>query len=401
MAKITIIIGGHLCTAPRALKEAQALSRAGHSVKVIGVTFEKRYAGWDQHLLQGARFTYQSVLDLRCRHSLSALQQRAQRKLAQFIYRKAGYCLPELYGYGTQRLYKAALKENADLTIVHSEAGLWIAAQLIDHGQRVGVDFEDWFSQDLPLSARTSRPVEQLEELERQLAKACRYRLVTSQAMAEQFAAVYECAAPLAIPNAVSALPLELSANKQPRLHWFSQTLGRNRGIEQLLQALNSVTYDCEIYLRGNCSTEFQNWIKNNTPERFKEFLYIQPSIPPWELPISLRNYDIGLALETATIGNKNYTISNKLFQYYEAGLAVIATATAGQSSAWSKETSPGELIAPDNAEALASAINCLLGDPEKRNAARCNARRLHESRFDWSKFEPQLVEACNDALRS
>ena len=41
----------------------------------------------------------------------------------------------------------------ADLTIVHSEAGLWVGKQLIQKGYAVGVDFEDWFSRDLLPSA--------------------------------------------------------------------------------------------------------------------------------------------------------------------------------------------------------------------------------------------------------
>jgi hypothetical protein len=40
MAKVLILIGGHLCTAPRSQKEAETLANAGHDVMVRGVWFD-------------------------------------------------------------------------------------------------------------------------------------------------------------------------------------------------------------------------------------------------------------------------------------------------------------------------------------------------------------------------
>jgi hypothetical protein len=40
MAKILILIGGHLCAAPRSQKEAETLTNAGHGVIVRGVWFD-------------------------------------------------------------------------------------------------------------------------------------------------------------------------------------------------------------------------------------------------------------------------------------------------------------------------------------------------------------------------
>ena len=59
--------------------------------------------------------------------------------------------------YCTRELLTAAQQLAADLYIAHSEPGLWVAAQLARMGRRIGVDMEDWFSEDLLPEARRDR----------------------------------------------------------------------------------------------------------------------------------------------------------------------------------------------------------------------------------------------------
>ena len=55
-----------------------------------------------------------------------------------------------------------------------------------------------------------------------------------------------------------------------------------------------------------------------------------------------IATYDVGLALEPNTPLNKDLTISNKILQYLNAGLAVFATPTQGQREVLSHEASAG-----------------------------------------------------------
>ncbi|WP_143467532.1 glycosyltransferase family 1 protein [Leptolyngbya ohadii] len=51
MAKILILTGAHLCTAPRPQKEADSLSAAGHEVIVRGIWFDPVLVDRDRHLM--------------------------------------------------------------------------------------------------------------------------------------------------------------------------------------------------------------------------------------------------------------------------------------------------------------------------------------------------------------
>ena len=165
MSKILILIAGHLCTAPRARKEADTLAAAGHDVIVRGIWYDSGFAERDRAIMSERRWRFDPIVDLRPISPVARSRNigvRARGRLAREMHARFGKFTPSMLGFHPGAMLKAALSENADLTIVHSEAGLWVGEQLLEMGMRVGVDFEDWFSEDLLPEARRTRPVEQL-----------------------------------------------------------------------------------------------------------------------------------------------------------------------------------------------------------------------------------------------
>ena len=55
MAKILILIGAHLCTAPRPQKEAETLANAGHDVTVRGCWFDPEMVKRDRLNIGGVK----------------------------------------------------------------------------------------------------------------------------------------------------------------------------------------------------------------------------------------------------------------------------------------------------------------------------------------------------------
>src|SRR5260370_8647142 len=202
MSRILILIAGHLCSAPRPTKEAETLSAAGHEVTVKGLWFDGELAKRDRQLIASRRWGFDPVLDLRgisLGSRAKCINLRTRRRLAQETCGRLGRFTPSLLGYGPNEMLKAALSESADLTIVHSEAGLWVGAQLLKKGMRVGVDFEDWFSEDFLPKDRIRRPITQLRIYQADVIGQSDYRVTTSHALADELCRAY--AAPL--PNVV------------------------------------------------------------------------------------------------------------------------------------------------------------------------------------------------------
>ncbi len=406
MAKILILIGAHLCTAPRPQKEADTLAAAGHQVIVRGFWFDPELVRRDRILFSQKKWQFQPIIDFQPNHRINNLNIRLQSKIAKEKFQRFGQFSPGLLGYGAKAMLKVARQTQADLTIVHSEAGLWVGNQLLNEGFRVGVDFEDWFSEDLLLSTRTTRPIQQLKAFERRLAQECTYSLTTSNAMAEAIAQSYPATKPTVIYNSfpwtersqLDGQKRDRKNSKYPSLHWFSQTIGQGRGLKTLFQALPYLNIPVEIHLRGNCSTSTRQWIEQQVSLNWRDHIFIHPTVPNNELLSRVAEHDIGLALETPKIPSRNLTITNKIFQYLQAGLAVIATETQGQQEVFSQFPTIGRLIPSSSPIRLAEALTKLLTDPEKLALAKISALEAAEN-LSWEHQAQKLLTAVKQAL--
>ena len=406
MARILILIGAHLCTAPRPQKEAATLAAAGHDVTVCGVWFDAELASRDRNLASQQTYRFEPALDFRPNQpNLRRWSVRLQSRLAREGFLRWGLFFPTLMGYGAKALLQKAKNFNADLTIVHSEAGLWVAQQLMKNGYRVGVDFEDWFSQDLLPEAQKKRPIEHICRLERLLMEQCTYKLTTSQAMATALSDYYSVAAPQVIYNSFprkdGVEPKLHEPSKPLKLHWFSQTIGPGRGLETLFSALPMLNISAEVHLRGNYPASSQAWMEPLIPSNWRSQVFIHPLVSNTELPKRIADHDIGLALETPYCKSREYTVTNKLFQYLQAGLATIASNTIGQQEILTQVPKAGTLIPYDDASALATAINQYGNDRDYLQRSKQAAYTAGQQIFYYENQVPTLLKALDRALKS
>ncbi len=410
MARILILIGAHLCTAPRPQKEADLLAKAGHDITVCGVWFDEELVERDRQIIANKAWLFQPVLDFRSSRDnrWQHLMVRLQARIVRTLFRRFGWFSPSLLGYGVRKLLKEARTRKADLTIVHSESGLWVGRSLLSQGLQVGVDFEDWFSRDLLPGA--IRPVRQLEQLERFLAQHCIYCLTTSQALSESIASTYNVPRPTVIYNAFSQSNIaendtadKLYQQSTIKLHWFSQKIGPGRGLELLFQALHQLDlnsdYSIEIYLRGQHSEETRYWVNSQVPNAWRSHIFLESTVSNEKLLACTAQYDIGLALEQSTPPSRNLTITNKLFQYLQAGLAVIATPTAGQREILTQNPQVGALMLDFTPEAFVAVLEPLVRSPQRLIQAKRAARQKFEKHYAWEHQQHKLLTAVDRAL--
>ncbi len=411
MARVLILIGAHLCTAPRPQKEAETLAKAGHDVSVRGFWFDPLHAERDLALAQGRRWQFRPLIDFRP-VSLAgrgrSFAVRAFHRMARELQMRFGTFSPAVLGYGVGAMFKTALAENADLSIVHSEAGLWVGGRLLDKGLRVGVDFEDWFSEDLLPEARKARPVALIKSFEQRLMRECSYRLTTSNVLASALSETYDAPTPAVVYNTFPFAERENIDGQIrdrrnptiPSLHWFSQTIGPGRGLEMLFGSLRYVTYPVEIHVRGNHSEETRRWINTLLPQGWADRVFIHKTVGNTELISRIHEHDIGLALEMPYCLSRQLTITNKLFQYLQAGLAIIATNTPGQREVLERCPDAGMLVSGDDPRAIADAIESLAKDKERLAMAKSASLIAAKAMFCWEVEEENLLRESEKALK-
>ncbi len=404
MAKILILIGAHLSTAPRPQKEAETLAKAGHEVIVRGFWFDPELVKRDRLLMKDKQWRFEPIVDFQPSHPWQNWQIRLKGRIAQEKHKRWQLFAPELLGYGAKAMLKLARQIRADLTIVHSEVGLWVANQLLDDGLRIGVDFEDWFSEDLLPEARVTRSIPQLKKYEARLVKECQYCLTTSNAMAKAISQAYDVPEPTVVYNTFPKTEREYIDGEiqdrqnldLPSLHWFSQTIGIGRGLETLFSALNHLQTPVEIHLRGNYSESSRKSLEPLIPSQWRKYIFIHPTVPNHELLSRIAEHDIGLALEQTDTNSRNYTVTNKLFQYLQGGLTVVATDTLGQKEILSQYPQVGSLIPSNNPVALANALESLLQDLSKLQVSKNNALKIFNDQLCWEHQARVLLDQVN-----
>jgi glycosyltransferase involved in cell wall biosynthesis len=401
-ARILIVTNGQLGRNPRPWKEADALAQAGYAVTVLMVRNHAATEAEEQRALEGAGFRREAVdlipgfaagpWRLLARRGAAA----AARRLAKFTRR------PTIHTLGPARLLlRRARQLPADLTIVHNEVPHWVGVQLMADGRRVAADIEDWHSEDLMPDQRRNRPLALLRSVEGELLARAAYTTTTSQALADALHARYGGTRPSVIANAfpLQADPHRGPPGNPPAWFWFSQTLGPGRGLESFLDAWALTRQPSRVVLLGAPVPGFAEALRARLPAARRAALSFLPPVAPAALPTLIAQHDLGLALEDAAIVNRDLTITNKVLQYLNAGLAVLATPTAGQREVLAHAPGAGLIAEMAVPGAAAAVLDGMLADRALLARRQAAARRAAEAVYSWEREAPRLVALAARAL--
>ena len=406
MARICIVTGAHLCRNPRVVKEAGTLADAGHDVSVLGPALASDLVPEDRALARGAGWTHRYVVDVRPEAGRSRHVHRAVRRLATEAGRRLGMERPEALGYGVWALLRAARDEAADLTIGHQEVGTWVCARLARAGQRVGVDIEDWYSRLPNPDQQAGVPLDLLRDVEVYTLRRAAYATTTSCALADALATTCDAPAPRVVYNAfpwsdreaLDGRTLDHPARDRLSLHWVSQTIGPDRGLDLLFDGLRHVATPVDVHLRGTLPNAYAGWLRETFPSE-THGLHVHPLVPPSELLSRIAEHDVGIALERSDNANRDLTVTNKILHYLVGGLAVVATRTAGQEEVAAAAPGAVDLVAQGDPRAMGAAIEPLAADPDRLRRARAAALDAARRKFCWERQAPTVVEAAAVAL--
>lgn len=403
---VMIVIVGHLASAPRVQKEAAALRRAGARVVVRGNWFDSMLATEDMALAKELDVDFAPVVDLR-RDGGGRIADRLRHRIAHERFNRFGHLSARVLGPGAPELLRAARGICADLTMVHSEAGLWVGRKLLDQGLRVGVDFEDWFSRDQLPADRNATAREALHSLEHFMLRNAHCCLTTTSVMAEAMAADAET---IRVPTVVrNCFPTMTTGVADPvdgdpvdkaavSFYWFSQTIGPGRGLETLAQALPLLRGHWQLNLRGSLHG-YREWFERTFPREIRGRIQCLDPVTNAELPLRTRSHDVGLAIELPYCLNKQLTASNKIHEYLRAGLAVIATRTQGQQEVMQASPGAGVLVDASDAQALATAMQRMLDEPLHLLSCQRSSAQAGHLVWDWPLHEPILLRALANAI--
>jgi glycosyltransferase involved in cell wall biosynthesis len=412
MTKIVIISGIQVIDNPRVVKEADALSEAGHEVEVLAAIHDAASARRTEHLLAGRPWRHTAVLDLvstSLRDRVAGFSARLAWRIARAIKTTFNVESPDQLGPATRPLYAVARRRDADLYIVHVPEALWSGVKLLGAGRRVAFDMEDWYSEDGLPQDRARQPVRLMRRYERALLQQAAYVTTTSNAMAEALASAYAAPRPAVVYNSfpiedrdrIDALTKDRRDLAVPSIVWFSQTIGPGRGLEALVAALDGIDEPFELHIRGTARPGYREALLDGASERLRSRIHFHARVPQDELLSRLAEHDIGYCGELSDCASRDLTITNKAFEYMRAGLAIVATDTTGQVEVARRAPSALRLFRQEDVADLTRQIRALLLDPDELARSKGAARQALRDCFGWAAQKATIQDLARAAIHS
>ncbi len=397
---IVLITTGQPSCNPRIVKEANALTKAGYDVTMLYCFFIDWARREDKRLLKNVNWTYKliggSPLENKGTYFFTKLRFKICRILHSYLgnsfllaERSQARCYDELL--------RAAKNIKADWYIGHNLGALPIAAVAAKYNRaKAGFDFEDYHrgEHDASAIAIINRNIF-LEKKYLPLLEYCSTAsdLITRTTKQNH---PYFKGKIITIDNCFP-LSQQVSFCKKKegdntlQLFWFSQTIGSNRGLEEVLDALivmNDPTIHLTLVGRLDASIE---QIINCKGGILLNNIHFKGIIPPDDLPDLASRMDVGLALETGFSENNSMALSNKIFTYLLAGNAIILSNTKMQMQ-FNAQYKVGEMYESGEIYRLIEKIQ-FYQHRENLNTQRKYNYDLARNELNWEKESDKLLE--------
>jgi glycosyltransferase involved in cell wall biosynthesis len=187
----------------------------------------------------------------------------------------------------------------------------------------------------------------------------------------------------------------EETGNGRLTLYWFSQTIGPDRGLEDVVRAMGRLPDGAvELHLRGRWQAGYERELGAVRAATGVDSCRIVPH-PPADSEDMVRlaaAFDVGLATETGKTPNRQIALTNKVFTYLLAGIATLATRTRAQSELTDQLGLAAQSYEPGDVEAAAAALRAWVGDRTLLEASRRAAWDAGETRYNWDTEKQQYL---------
>lgn len=405
--KIVFVTSSQPSINPRLVKEADLLSEKGYEVVVIGQYWNKWATESDKSLLKTKKWRFIRVGGSPEHDRRMFLFTRVIHKLAKIFFHWLGprFLIAEL---STSRCYtwlkRRAVKERADFYIGHNPGGLAPAINAAKKvGAKCGFDAEDFHRKEYSDNPKHPDSICKAY-LEEKYFPQANYLTTSSPLIKQAYEEIFPSLKLTCILNVFpkpQALPIVLSINNSPlKLFWFSQTLGHNRGIAEIITAIGLVSNPLvELHLLAD-PRESNVTFFNELASKYKllphQITYHSP-VSPQELFVFAAKHDIGLASEPGFGANNNLALSNKLFTYIASGLAILYSDTPAQKELMKDYQACGMMYDKKKPDDLAKAINYYLNNRQALNQSKKNSYDVGQNSLNWEVEGEKFFEVlCN-----
>jgi glycosyltransferase involved in cell wall biosynthesis len=385
------------------VKEADALADAGYNVTVLYVYWNAWGTALDKVLIPSKKWKAICVGGGPQQRKGAFFLSRLIHKIAKIVNQKTGGKLFSDLAIGRAGYFltRAAKKYKADIYIGHNLGALPATVKAAKANKKpCGFDAEDFHRNEV--SDNINDPDVLLKtHLESKYIPYLNYLSVSSPLICKAYQNLYPDVNPITIlnvfPNNLKVEQPILNQDGPIKLFWFSQTIGLHRGIEDVINALEFLkNYPFELHLLGLPAKDVSSNFENESIS-----IHFHEPIMPDEIPAFASQFDIGLAVENSTPLNRDLCLTNKIFTYLQAALAVVASDTTAQQNLIHQYPAVGKVYQKGDSEALAEVLLYYHQHRELLVKTRRAALSVARDQLNWENESGKFLGIVKQTLNS
>ena len=402
---VCMLVTTNITNDPRVMKEATALTQAGHTVQIIGLCrtgtepITEVVADVAMQRLNLWHMRLSRWLKARRGYLVTATlfdTTLLQKTLTEFSWRH--WLLQMLYqlNYAIDILtilwayFSVAIRQQADVYHAHDVntllptllAGWW-------HQKPVIYDAHEYWYTKCRSQIITNWIVRWIERFG---TPRCAHVFAVNGSIAQRMAKHYSIAVPTVLMNVPANVPSQpprsLQDDRPVELLYHGGYLPQ-RGLESLITAMSLVKASVHLTLRGYGAIELALKAQVELLE-LQTRVTFAPPVPMHQLSQTASASHVGIM--PYTMQTAEFSLPNKLFEYMAAGLAIL-TNNLPEIAAIVNQYQIGTIYNCDDPIILAQAIDELVSDCLRLEQYRQQAWQVYQEHFTWKKHQQVLLD--------
>ena len=402
--KVVLVSSGQPSINPRLVKEADVLADAGYEVFVLYAYWTQWATDFDERLLEQKKWTAVRVGGDPVSAKRLYNQSRLLYKIARTLFKISHSVFADFaIARASYYLINEVKRYRADLYIGHNLGALGAVVQAAKKNGKPSIfDAEDFHrheisndSGDLDVALKVL--------IEKKYLPQVTALTTSSPGIARAYQKLFPQLNPSVIlnvfPKSKGIQNMNIENDRPIKLFWFSQTIGSNRGIDDVIGALAQLDKSqFELHLLGDQTSHSSAFIQHLKNIRDITLIFHQP-VAPDKLIEFAANFDIGLALEPGFSINNDLALSNKIFTYMQSGLAIIASDTTAQKEFMSRVSQIGSIYKKGDIRELARVLLEFYNNRSKLAACKKAALAYAHDRYNWETESCSFLELVKSTL--
>ncbi len=408
--RIVLVTSAQPSANPRLIKEVMILHSQGFQLTVIWCPLSIWADSFDQELfikypdIKWVKAGYHFRLQ-----KFGFLYARIRQKIWHFVFKLIGSRfdapIKSLVLY-SQELNSLALKHKADLYIGHNLGALPAIFSASKYYNAKSIfDFEDYHRGELKDFSIQTNKIKLIESKYIPFVSAI---TAASPAIAQAYSIEFPNKSISTInncfPYSYALDRLRDFPTKPLKLFWFSQYIGKNRGLENVIKTMSAFSkHEVTLTLLGAATIEIKEYFQDlfdKSKLSTNDLIFIDPVFEKDIVSIASMHH-IGLASEPGRDINNELALSNKIMMYLLAGNALICSDTISQKSFLNENPNIGLLYMKDNSLDLSEKLKMYILNPALLANHRKNALELAKTRYNWDIEQYQFLDNVKSLLTS